>query len=477
MFYAEYTRANCRDSLLNAVPSADVSWVDQDTPDDQCSIQLKSDTLQLVFSDEFNVPGRKFGVLDRDPKWTAQDFYYSPTNNLEVCKPSQVTTRDGDCVITIEKGRSTAYWQNTTGDVLLWEMDYKSGFVDSWNKFCFTGGYIETRVQLPGNGEDAGFWPAFWTMGNLGRAGYKYSTGGFWPYSYDTCPPQALPGPWSKLAAQNISACPDVPPYDRQEYGLLPNQGRGAPEFDVFEVSVKPSPHASQTLQMAPQLPGYARNWPKSGGVSYPGSNTKFKTQNNPYFSGNEYQDSISALSSLDSSFFTGFHTFGVDWSPGQYLRWYIDGTLLYEITQKAVNYPLTDGSWSVGPRSIPLEPAYIIFNLGISPDFLGVTKDDFLQNYLPKLQFPAQYKLDYIRVYQKPDSYNVGCSPPDYPTEQYISCYWWKYRIQNANQNGDQLLIPSKCNAPDPPRPPNGEKGLTIGAVFVIMFYILSIV
>ena len=40
------------------------------------------------------------------------------------------------------------------------------------NKFCFTGGYMEASVQLPGANNVYGFWPALWTMGNLGRAGY-----------------------------------------------------------------------------------------------------------------------------------------------------------------------------------------------------------------------------------------------------------------------------------------------------------------
>lgn len=40
------------------------------------------------------------------------------------------------------------------------------------NKFCFTGGYIEAAVQLPGTNNVIGMWPAIWTMGNLGRVGY-----------------------------------------------------------------------------------------------------------------------------------------------------------------------------------------------------------------------------------------------------------------------------------------------------------------
>ena len=48
----------------------------------------------------------------------------------------------------------------------------------SRNKFCFTGGYIETAVQLPGTNNVIGLWPAVWTMGNLGRAGYGASLEG-----------------------------------------------------------------------------------------------------------------------------------------------------------------------------------------------------------------------------------------------------------------------------------------------------------
>lgn len=46
------------------------------------------------------------------------------------------------------------------------------------NKFCFTGGYIEAAVQLPGANNVIGMWPAVWTMGNLGRAGYGASLEG-----------------------------------------------------------------------------------------------------------------------------------------------------------------------------------------------------------------------------------------------------------------------------------------------------------
>ena len=46
------------------------------------------------------------------------------------------------------------------------------------NKFCFTGGIVEASVQLPGTYNVVGMWPAVWTMGNLGRAGYGASLEG-----------------------------------------------------------------------------------------------------------------------------------------------------------------------------------------------------------------------------------------------------------------------------------------------------------
>jgi beta-glucanase (GH16 family) len=44
--------------------------------------------------------------------------------------------------------------------------------MSTWNKFCFTGGILLSSVTLPGINNVAGLWPAVWSMGNLGRAGY-----------------------------------------------------------------------------------------------------------------------------------------------------------------------------------------------------------------------------------------------------------------------------------------------------------------
>jgi len=37
-------------------------------------------------------------------------------------------------------------------------------------------------------------------------------------------------------------------------------------------------------------------------------------------------------------------------------------------------------------------------------------------------MTFPAEMLVDYVRVYQRVGKRNIGCSPKDYPTEDYIN-------------------------------------------------------
>ena len=84
---------------------------------------------------------------------------------MEWYDPAAITTEGGALRITLD-------------DIPTRGMDYRGGMMSSWNKFCFTGGLIESSVTLPGANNIAGLWPAVWTMGNLGRAGYGASLEG-----------------------------------------------------------------------------------------------------------------------------------------------------------------------------------------------------------------------------------------------------------------------------------------------------------
>lgn len=56
----------------------------------------------------------------------------------------------------------------------------------------------------------------------------------------------------------------------------------------------------------------------------------------------------------------------------------------------------------------------YIIFNLGMAYNF---QRQDWAH-----LQFPAHLMIDYVRVYQRSGETNIGCSPSDHPTTDYIN-------------------------------------------------------
>ena len=152
--------------------------IDLDTPQEAYTKQpWTGDTeMELIFSDEFNTDGRTFYPGD-DPYWEAVDLHYwacglfylhlgdladnltQATDNLEWYDPAAIITANGSLVITLSA-------KETHG------LNYQGGMMSTWNKFCYTGGYIEASVMLPGVNNIVGLWPAIWTMGNLGRAGY-----------------------------------------------------------------------------------------------------------------------------------------------------------------------------------------------------------------------------------------------------------------------------------------------------------------
>lgn len=111
--------------------------VDDDTPDDaKTRTGWDGEEYVLVFSDEFNTDGRTFYPGD-DPFWEAVDLWYWATRDLEWYDPGQVTTRDGSLRIKMENEE-------------IHGLQYKSGMLQSWNKFCFSSGYFEVSVTFPG---------------------------------------------------------------------------------------------------------------------------------------------------------------------------------------------------------------------------------------------------------------------------------------------------------------------------------------
>ena len=102
---------------------------------------------------------------------------------MEWYDPAGVTTGDGSMLLTLSEKATHGldYQGGPCSNFFLLSKSLISvclGLVQTWNKFCFTGGYIESSIRLPGIHNVVGLWPALWTMGNLGRAGHGASLEG-----------------------------------------------------------------------------------------------------------------------------------------------------------------------------------------------------------------------------------------------------------------------------------------------------------
>ncbi|KAG8708287.1 hypothetical protein FRC09_001334 [Ceratobasidium sp. 395] len=434
--------------------------IDPDTPKSAYTRTslANGQTFDLVFSDEFNTEGRSFYPGD-DPYWEAVDMHYWSTNNLEWYDPTQATTTGGSLKLTLDAHPEHG-------------LNYTGGMISSWNKFCFSGGYIEANVSLPGSHKTYGLWPAIWTMGNLGRAGYGATLEGTWPYTYDSCdvgtlanqtdphtngPPAAhvggvasVKGEMSYLPGQRLSACTCSSESDgtdgRQMVHPGPRRldgsfvGRAAPEIDIFEAQIDTKTlvgGVSQSAQWAPFNAAFV--WDNSSTNLILADTTQSYLNT---FVGNEYQQTTSVVTNTNQDCYTQgggcFSTYGFEYSPGTdgYIQWVNDAKGVWELRGAGMN---ADDQTMIGPRPIPGEPMYILANLGMSHNFGAI---DFKH-----LKFPTYMLVDYIRVYQPSDNHNLGCDPPDYPTAGYINTYIEAYTNANLTTWVDDYKQPLPKN------------------------------
>ncbi|KAH9896744.1 beta-glucan synthesis-associated [Cubamyces lactineus] len=421
--------------------------IDEDTPDSaKTRTGFDGQEYELVFSDEFNLDGRTFYPGD-DPFWEAADLWYGSTADLEWYDPKQVYTQGGALQIVMDQADPATNHN----------LSYVSGMLQSWNKFCFTSGYIEVSMTLPGpNSDTQGYWPGAWTMGNLGRPGYRATTDGTWPYSYDSCdvgtfPNQTMPdgsGPaaalhsdasrdkynfeLSWLPGQRLSAC-TCPNEDHP--GPSTNVGRGVPEIDILEAERNKEAGGegqvvSQSAQFAPFTHDYLYlNDTQDEWWIYDDTITRPNT-----YKGSAIQQAVSALTTLPDDMFQGsgavFKTLGFEyWADPKnrgdgFITWQVDGKATVRLGASAMGPDQGPDGSQVGQRLIPEEPMSIVLNLGISKNWQTID--------LSTMIFPAVMQIDYVRVYQRKGQTNVGCDPPNYPTADYINSHMEAY--SNAN-------------------------------------------
>ena len=138
--------------------TAKAAWIDEDTPQSLRTTTSLVDgtTYHLVMSDEFNVPGRTFAD-GHDPTWTAldksdDDYSASGGGSLHFYNSTTVTTTP-DGMLTIRTVIDPTEWTHYDAIEKEYKREkkyFKSGMLQSWDKFCFTGGIFEVDVILPG---------------------------------------------------------------------------------------------------------------------------------------------------------------------------------------------------------------------------------------------------------------------------------------------------------------------------------------
>ncbi|KDR83974.1 hypothetical protein GALMADRAFT_236526 [Galerina marginata CBS 339.88] len=420
------------------VPSiGNFGLIDLDTPEEAHTRTSSFDgsSMLLVFSDEFNTDGRSFYPGD-DPYWEAEDLHYWATNNLEWYDPEAVTTIGGSLVITFSELSSPKH-----------DLNYQGGLISSWNKFCFTGGYIETAVKLPGANNVVGMWPAVWTMGNLGRAGYGASLEGMWPYTYDTCDVGTAPnqtrngepiaavldgdhaygGALSYLPGQKLSRCTcdgESHPGPKHDDGTY--VGRSAPEIDVLEAQVGGTPltgQVSQSAQWAPFNRAYVWDNSTENEILADPSVSRLNG-----FIGSASQMATSVVTDTNQLCYElvqdCYSVYGFQYKPGYddaYISWVSNGKTSWTLKAAGLG---PDPTVQISARPVPQEPMYIIMNLGMSKNFGSI---DF-----EHLTFPNHMSVDYVRVYQDINRIDIGCDPKDFPTENYIIDYIEAYTNPN---------------------------------------------
>ncbi len=108
-----------------------------------------------------------------------------------------------------------------------------------------------------------------------------------------------------------------------------------------------------------------------------------FGTIHGPGYSGG---NSFGGIYDFGENVFNSYHTFTVEWEPNL-ITWYVDGIQYHQATPQ-----------DVSPNPWVFEkPFFLLLNLAVGGNFGGPVGDDTV--------FPQSYAIDYVRVYQGPDT------------------------------------------------------------------------
>lgn len=127
--------------------------------------------------------------------------------------------------------------------------------------------------------------------------------------------------------------------------------------------------------------------WPGAGEIDFMEyvsrlPNEIFGTIHGPGYSGG---DSFGGIYDFGQPVYNDYHTFTVEWEPNL-ITWYVDG----------IQYHQAEPSDVVGPWVFD-KPFFLLLNFAIGGNFGGAVD--------PANIYPQEYAIDYVRVYQGPDT------------------------------------------------------------------------
>ena len=128
--------------------------------------------------------------------------------------------------------------------------------------------------------------------------------------------------------------------------------------------------------------------WPQTGEIDFMEYVSRlpeeiFGTIHGPGYSGG---NSFGNLYQFGEPVYNEYHTFAIEWQP-DLIEWYVDDILYHTATPADV----APNEWVFN------DPIFMLFNVAIGGNFGGPVS--------PDLTFPQEMTIDYVRVYQAPDT------------------------------------------------------------------------
>ena len=128
--------------------------------------------------------------------------------------------------------------------------------------------------------------------------------------------------------------------------------------------------------------------WPQTGEIDFMEyvsrlPNEIFGTIHGPGYSGGASYGNVWVFGGPASDV---YHTFAIEWQPDR-IEWYVDGNL-YHTAEPA---DVSPNEWVFN------DPVFMLLNQAIGGNFGGAISED--------LEFPQAFVIDYVRVYQGPDT------------------------------------------------------------------------